>query len=215
MTEAANFALCNEDRTRPIKVLDYGAGGGQFALVINSIHPLAEVFCVDISDCKLLDQYRPLNNQIKFDDFSADTNQFDYIFMNDVYEHVSDPARVLSDMSNRLKKGGKIFIDTPRQFWIYPVTKFLNRKLHIKVLKGTVDSDHQQIWSSKSFLHTVNKAGLRIEKLEKASSLTQSADFYMKNMGVTNGAIVLCGRIFYRFAKIIAKNKYMAVLGKS
>jgi len=212
-TNMVLFALSASDRNRDTKVLDYGGGGGQFALIVKSLFPLSNVYIVDISDAKLLDQYRPINHQIKFDDFMSDATRFDVIFMNDVFEHVSDPLGVLKTLRSKLVDiNSRIFIDTPSQFWIYPITKVLNKKLYTKVLRGTVDHDHQQIWSNSSFAYVVKKADLCIVKYKKISEFTQQPEFYLDNMKITNPVIRLIGKFFYRIAPFIARNKIMAVL---
>lgn len=212
-TELTLFALTKADRIKELKVLDFGGGGGQFALVLKSLFPLCEIYIVDIGDAKLLDQFRPLNIQIKYDDFIADETKFDVIFMNDVFEHVSDPRTVLRTLSKKLAdRNSKIFVDTPCQFWLYPLTKIFSKKLHTKVLRGTVDYDHQQIWSKTSFQIVVGEANLLIDKYLETSEFTQQPEFYLDNMKIRNPIIRSIGKIFYRLAPFIAKNKIMAVL---
>jgi hypothetical protein len=185
---------------------------GQFALVCKSHFPESNVYIVDISDESLLDEWRGLNNQWPFRSFDQDEVKFDYIFLNDVFEHVSDPLFVLRQLKGKLKNGGKIFIDTPKQFWIYPLTNLLSKVLYAKVLRGTVSTAHLQIWSKKSFNFVVKESGLKIVAYEESSEYTMPADFYMKNMGVTNSILKFAGNIFYRNAKWLAKNKIISVL---
>lgn len=212
-TNIALFALNDADRYREIKILDYGGGGGQFALVITSLYILSQVYIVDINDNKLLEKFSPLNHQIKFDDFMKDDNKFDMIFMNDVFEHVSNPLEVLKTLRGKLTdRESRIFIDTPCQFWIYPVTRLINKELHAKVLRGTVDYDHQQIWSKASFSFVVKEANLTIVKYFKTSEFTQEADFYLDNMKIKNPLVRLIGKLFYHVAPLVAKNKIKAVL---
>ena len=122
-TQMTLFALNDEDRKKSLKVLDYGGGGGQFSLVLKSLFPKSEVWIVDMNNERLLDEYRPLNKQIKFEEFHASTHKFDVIFLNDVFEHVTFPNEVLSLLRSRLNPKGRIFIDTPCTFWLYPLTK--------------------------------------------------------------------------------------------
>lgn len=135
--------------SEPIKILDYGGGGGQFAFICKSFLPLSEVFFVDINDYALIDEYHVLNKQIKWKDFQKNATTFDYIFLNDVFEHVNDPLHTLDTLSNKLTKNGKLFIDTPKQFWLYPFLKFIYKPLYSKLLKGTVSAAHLQIWTKK------------------------------------------------------------------
>lgn len=212
-TNMALFALNDDHRYGEMKILDYGGGAGQFALVCKSIFPLSEIYIMDVSDAALLDQFRPLNNQILYHDFLEDDTRFSFIFMNDVFEHVRDPLGLLRVLRGKLADtNSRVFIDTPCQFWIYPVTKLVSKKLHEKVLRGTVDHDHQQIWTKQSFAHVANKAGFVIEKYLETSEFTQSPDFYLDNMRITNPLIRLVARLFYRLAPLLSKNKIMAVI---
>lgn len=211
-TNMLRFAMGESFKGRKLDILDYGGGGGQFALVCKSHFPEATVYITDISDVSLLEAWKPLNTQIPFTNFANDRRKFDVVFLNDVFEHVSDPLFVLKQLSGKLKRGGIIFIDTPKQFWIYPVTRLLSKTLHTKLLKGTVSTAHLQIWSRKSFEWIVKECGLSISKYAEESEYTMPADFYMHNMGIKNPLIKLAGKLFYKNARHIAKNKIMCLL---
>ena len=90
-------------------MLDFGGGGGQFALVARSHLLHAEVHIVDKSDVALLRPWRNMNRQIPFAEFETDPTRFDYIFMNDVFEHLSDPIGVLRMLRSKLVPDGRIF----------------------------------------------------------------------------------------------------------
>lgn len=213
-THMLRFAVTPENRVRDLDVLDYGGGGGQFAFVCKSHLPTSRVHITDIADEALLDEWRSPNIQIKFRDFPKDPTKFDVIFMNDVYEHVSDPAGVLKLLQGKLKPGGVIFVDTPKQFWLYPVSKALAEGFYRKLLRGTVSEMHLQIWTPDAFNHTLRGAGLKAVKYEECSEFTMPPDFYLDNMGVTNPLLRLAGKSFYGLAKYLAKNKITAVLAK-
>lgn len=215
-TEMLFFTIENPEKVfkEHIRVLDYGGGGGQFAFVFKSVLPKSDVFIVDIDNYALQNEYQSLNKQIKWNDFQSDTTTFNYIFLNDVFEHVNDPEQTLKVLLPKLSDGGKLFIDTPRQFWLYPLLKRINKSLYCKLLRGTVSTAHLQIWSKKSFLYVIDKAGFKIQKYVELSEFTQKPDYYLNNMGVTNKIIIFLGRLFYRNARYIAKNKIMCVLVK-
>src|SRR5262249_34916821 len=153
-----------------------GGGGGQFALVCKSHFPLSTVYITDISDESLLGEWRSMNVQIPFKQFAVDEQRFDFIFLNDVFEHVSDPGEVLMQLAAKLKPGGRIFIDTPKQFWIYPIAKALSKKLYEKVLRGTVSIYHLQIWSKDAFELVTKRGGLTVEKYRELSEYTMPGD---------------------------------------
>lgn len=211
-TNMLRFTMDESCKGKKLDILDYGGGGGQFALVCKSHFPEATVYITDISDESLLQEWSASNNQIPFRSFAKDDTKFDYIFLNDVFEHVSDPGFVLKQLAGKLKPGGKLFIDTPKQFWIYPFTKLFSKSLYTKVLRGTVSTSHLQIWSKKSFELLVRECGLKITRYEESSEYTMPSHFYMKNMGITNPILKLAGRVFYGNAKWLAKNKIVCVL---
>jgi 2-polyprenyl-3-methyl-5-hydroxy-6-metoxy-1,4-benzoquinol methylase len=214
-TNMIRFALDETYKGKKLDILDYGGGGGQFALVCKSHFPEANVFITDISDEALLKEWSLANVQIPFNRFAEDLRKFDVIFMNDVFEHVSDPVFVMRQMATKLNAGGKVFVDTPKQFWLYPLVKIFSKSLYTKVLRGTVSTAHLQIWSRKSFELVVHESGLTIDKYMESSEYTMPADFYMKNMGISNPILRLLGRVFYKIAKWLAKNKIVSVLSQN
>lgn len=211
-THMLRFATDESYTNRPIDVLDYGGGGGQFALVCRSHFPMANVHITDINDDVLLDEWRCVNTQIPFANLSEDTRRFDLIFLNDVFEHVDDPISVLRLLGTRLKPGGRLFIDTPKQFWLYPTLKLLARPLYLKLLRGTVSTAHLQIWSQESFRRAIEASGLHISKYAEVSEYTMPADYYLNNMGIANPLIRVLGRLFYANARYLARNKILCLL---
>lgn len=181
-------------------------------MIFKSLYPKSNVYIVDMDNERLLDEFLPLNNQILFSDFDNNSMKFDAIFMNDVFEHVTFPLETLKILRSKLKNNGFIFIDTPCQFWLYPVTKLLSKDIHRKLLKGTVDHDHQQIYSKKSFSHVVNHCGFHIQKYLCISEYTQPPKFYLDNMNINSKFLRFMGNIFYRMSPFVAKNKIMAVI---
>jgi 2-polyprenyl-3-methyl-5-hydroxy-6-metoxy-1,4-benzoquinol methylase len=211
-TDMIRFALSDFPPSAPLKVLDYGGGGGQFAAVMRSLYKHARVFITDIDDGILRDEWRELNTQISFKDFPSDQENFDVIFLNDVFEHVDDPGGVLTLLRKKLSSDGIIFIDTPRSFWLYPVTRLIAPKVYRHLLTGTVSLAHLQIWSRKAFDLVAKQSGLSIERYEERTEFTREPQFYLRSMGITNPVIHFAGRAFYALAPWIAKNKIMAVL---
>jgi 2-polyprenyl-3-methyl-5-hydroxy-6-metoxy-1,4-benzoquinol methylase len=213
-TRMLRFATDGLDPARRVRFLDYGCGGGQFALVAKSHFPNCEVFSTDAGDDALLPQWLPLQQHLRFSDFHTSQETFDFIFLNDVFEHVRQPTEVLRLLASKLAPDGKIFIDTPKSFWLYPITRVFSPALHDKLLVGTVSLAHLQIWSKKSFLTVVANAGLAVEKYQELSEYTMPAAYYLDNMGVRNPAFRLAGSIFHSQSKLLARNKIMGLLSK-
>lgn len=211
-----NFSIPKSLKDTEINILDYGGGGGQFASICKSIFPLSTVFITDLYDEKLLNEYKAFNHQIKFSEFEKNKIKFDFIFLNDVFEHLSNPLEVLKILKDKLHNDkSKIFIDTPKKFWIYNFTSFFNQSIYKKILKGTVDQDHQQIWSKKSFYLIAKYSGLEVVSYKELTEFTQPPSFYLDAMKIDNYFLRLLGRVFYLLAPIIAQNKIMSTLRKN
>jgi 2-polyprenyl-3-methyl-5-hydroxy-6-metoxy-1,4-benzoquinol methylase len=208
------FATDGWDVGRSVHFLDYGCGGGQFALVAKSFFPFSHVFCTDASDDALLPEWRSLQTQIRFSEFRQNEVKFELIFLNDVLEHVADPVEVLRLLTSKLVSNGKIFVDTPKSFWLYPATRVLNSVLHDKLLQGTVSLAHLQIWSPTAFKTAVFNAGLEICKYKEISEYTMPAEYYLDNMSISNRMVRFAGYAFYSGAKYFARNKIMALLSR-
>jgi 2-polyprenyl-3-methyl-5-hydroxy-6-metoxy-1,4-benzoquinol methylase len=212
-TTAIDFTISPDRAPETLQLLDFGGGGGQFALVARSHLPHAEVSIVDVSDATLLESWRSFNRPIRFEDFDDDETRFDYIFMNDVFEHLSDPVGVLSRLRSKLAPDGRIFIDTPRQFWLYPLLRILPLPaIYEKLLVGTVSKAHLQIWSDQAFQRAITDAGFTAEKLKVGSALTMDADFYLERMGIRGGPLLAMGRLLHAAGRLVLRNKIFCVL---
>ena len=208
-----NFSIPKSQKDEEIKILDYGGGAGQFASICKLIFPLSKIYITDLYDEKLLEKYKPFNKQIKFNEFEKDNSKFDFIFLNDVFEHLSDPSDVLKLLKNKLiNHKSRIFIDTPKKFWIYDLTSIFSQSIYKKILFGTVDQDHQQIWSKKSYYIVAKNSGLKVDKYKELTEFTQQPSFYLDAMRVNNFYLRLLGKIFYFFAPLIARNKIVSTL---
>ncbi len=213
-TNMIRFAMDESFKGKKLDILDYGGGAGQFSLVLKSHFPECTTYITDICDAYLLEEFGALNRQIRFSEFDRDETKFDFIFLNDVFEHLVDPLAVLKQLEGKLKIHGKIFIDTPRQFWIYPILRQFSTSLYKKVLRGTVSTAHLQIWSKQSFEFVVKKCGLKIVKYKELCEFTMPANFYMNNMGITNPITRFAGNILYRCARWLVTNKIQSVITK-
>tara|TARA_A100001035_G_scaffold243378_1_gene210381 strand:- start:472 stop:1356 length:885 start_codon:yes stop_codon:yes gene_type:complete len=214
-TNMLRYTINKSYTNKEFNILDFGGGGGQFALICKSHFPKANIYITDIDDDTLLNEWAQYNNQISALEFTNNTIKFDFIFMNDVFEHLSCPEKVLLTLSEKLRPNGKIFIDTPRQFWIYRITKLLSKNLYKKLLKANVSLDHLQIWSYRSFRKCILKSNLSISKYKEVAEFTMEPEFYLDNMDIKSGFLRYMGKIFYKITLKFLKNKIMCVLEKN
>ncbi len=213
-THMLRYAMEGQPMSASLSILDFGGGGGQFAPICKSMFPRAAVCLVDINDDSALNGWAPFSRRIPFKDFASDSTMFDVIFLNDVFEHLHDPVGTLHLLAGKLNDGGRMFIDTPRQFWIYPLSRLLARKLHLSVLRGTVSLAHLQIWSDRAFRVATERARLRVVKSSTWAEFTMPWEFYVNNMGITNPVLRFAARAAYKASGLILRNKIACVLGK-
>lgn len=117
--------------------------------------------------------------QIPFADFGDDGRKFDFIFLNDVFEHVADPLFVLKQLSGKLRSTGKLFVYTPKQFWIYPIAQLVSKPLYLKVLKGTVFPQKRKMAGRKqNSLRIVNP----LKKKEVYAMLIDKFNGFVKSL---------------------------------
>ncbi|MBN3033857.1 MAG: class I SAM-dependent methyltransferase [Candidatus Saganbacteria bacterium] len=99
--------------------LDYGAGGGYFALrFAELVGPAGEVVALDkdrehLRLIERLGQARGLNNVKTAPAGAASTlpgSHFDLIFMRNVYHHLTDRVALLAGLKTKLKTNGRLAI---------------------------------------------------------------------------------------------------------
>ncbi len=109
------------------RVLDIGAGGGG-KTVFYALNGAKEVVGIDIEEgfIREAEEFASKMNakNVKFAVADAgnmpfEENSFDICVMNDVFEHLSEPEKVLKEAYRVLKKGGKVFINSPPYFHPY------------------------------------------------------------------------------------------------
>lgn len=212
-TSMLRFALRGVPTLAPLHLLDYGGGGGQFACVVRSLYPNATVSVTDIADAALLPQWRPFNRQVRFRDFPSDRQRYDAIFLNDVFEHVNDPVAVLQLLVTKLAPGGRVFIDTPRPSWLYPVLRVAAPRLYRRLLTATVSRFHLQLWTRRALAVAARHARLTIVRYAELAEFTCPADDYLDGIGMRHPLLRLAGTAYHRWAHTLrAHNKIMAVL---
>ncbi|NPV88064.1 class I SAM-dependent methyltransferase [Coprothermobacteraceae bacterium] len=112
---------------RGTTLLDIGAGAGG-KTTWYALHGTAKAVGVDIEEgfveraLRFASSKGVLNVEFRVENaeqLSFPDGVFDIVVMNDVFEHLSDPPRVLAEAYRVLKSGGKVFINSPPYFHPY------------------------------------------------------------------------------------------------
>ena len=148
-----------------VRILDIGCGfGGNVAFHANRG---CEAHGIDAdANVRLVAERFGLSVRVGlFDPGNYQPAYFDYVTMDQVIEHVSDPVATLSDVRKVLKPGGHLVVSTPNaNGW---GTRFFGRRWlnwHVPY--------HQQFISAKSLDLLANKTGFVVERV---STISRSA----------------------------------------
>jgi SAM-dependent methyltransferase len=113
--------------TKPISILDIGAGHGFLGLVAaksKNLH-LSTYVCVE-KDKTLTESLRktwsalpPKTNLQIEDNIDQVDGRFDCIILSHILEHLPDPKKMLQTVLKKLVKGGLLFVDVPNQDYLF------------------------------------------------------------------------------------------------
>ena len=102
------------------RILDVGCGKGLITSLIGQHHQNAVIDAIDISS-KAIDHAKTLSSAINYavNDaivFNGYGNKYDIIVMNNIYEHIENPAGVLINLKRFLAHDGIFIISTPNRY---------------------------------------------------------------------------------------------------
>jgi 2-polyprenyl-3-methyl-5-hydroxy-6-metoxy-1,4-benzoquinol methylase len=164
--------FCLQYFPRKARVLDIGAGHGWIAQSMSE--QSIEIAAYDFIEPDSVNANQILSRQVNFpisrflgiDDV---TNQYDLIFLNHVLEHVADPINFLKIISDKLKLGGIIYIESPNMDHVFkenvfPHTLFFSkRSLHSIAKKlGLTVLEITSFGSKKAIKNTITNKILNL-----------------------------------------------------
>jgi 2-polyprenyl-3-methyl-5-hydroxy-6-metoxy-1,4-benzoquinol methylase len=99
--------------TKNKAILDFGCGKGAFLRYLYTSKNPSEIYGLELnkvnSDILNKKGIKCFNSDIEIPKFK----KFDYIFLNHVFEHLSDPLELISSLLKRIKSNGNIIIEIP------------------------------------------------------------------------------------------------------
>lgn len=110
------------------RVLDIGCHDGKLSSFLNSCSYKG----VD-GDSKLISSALKKDIDIKYADLNKDeipfkNNEFDYVLLLDILEHVVDPKKLLEESRKRLDKNGRLIITLPNDYHLLNKIRFIFNK---------------------------------------------------------------------------------------
>lgn len=196
MQEAVNYNRYLLDTVRKYappraKVLDFGAGGGQFAAPLR-----AQGMDVTALEPDQLLQQRLRTQGLPVAGSLGDLadGSLDYIYTLNVLEHIDDDGAALRGLYAKLKQGGRLLIYVPA----FPV---LYTSMDAKV-------GHVRRYTRSSLITPVSAAGFHIDRVAYADSLGFFATLAFKLSGnkrgnVSLGALKLYDRVVFPISRAL------------
>ena len=139
-----------KNEKKDVKVFEIGCGEGLLAYEIRKRFPDLDYIGIDINE-KIISEARNTCNDLKFevgsiymlDKYSKE--EFDYVIVSEVLEHIEDPLKALSEIKKIKSK--KYIFSVPNE----PLWRMLNM-LRLKYLKNFGNTPgHIQHWSKRKF----------------------------------------------------------------
>jgi len=95
-------------------LLDVGCGNGAFLKAFSKEYPKYKLSGLEIND-KYKDEIESINGveKLYIGDIDSVNRSFDFISIVHTLEHILDPIQYLISLSNKLNKGGLLFIEVP------------------------------------------------------------------------------------------------------
>lgn len=163
--EYTEFLKWEDDLKKTDILLDIGCWSGERILELNK---KCNCYGMDINKEKLLLAKKEIKKKLRYGDVTKKIpfkQKFDWIILSEVLEHVSDDEKVLKNISNSLKLGGKLILTTPRlikyfEFWdpAWFRWKFLGGQRHYHYTK-------------RELYEKLKKAGFIIEEIRLTGNI--------------------------------------------
>ncbi|MCK9216986.1 MAG: class I SAM-dependent methyltransferase [Firmicutes bacterium] len=150
------------DSSKQYRVLDVGCGQGHITAKILTTFPNMEVTGMDVS----ISAIKTAHKSYKGVDFIVGDayqppfaeNYFDIIVCNNMWEHITDPVRMLEQTGRILKMDGVFIMSTPSRFRIMNLIKVITGK---KVL---INDNHITEYTVGQVFEQFGHAGFSISK---------------------------------------------------
>lgn len=173
-----HLMLDRMDVEEPLKILEFGAGKGEFIHRFISNKKL-ETWVVELDDgyrAKLAKHHKAFKDIAEIPD-----NHLDGIFLIDVLEHLKEDELFLKQFYQKLKSGGRLFIYVPARMELFSA---FDRKI-----------GHIRRYHKKELKQKIEKAGFRIEILRYHEILGYFAAWFNKLFSKANDGQLHAGAV--------------------
>lgn len=166
------------------RVLEVGCAEGHFGSALKASRGL-EVWGIETEAgpaAVARDQLdKLLLGSVEKDELDLPPAYFDCIIFNDVLEHLTDPWRVLQQLSRHLRPGGYVVASIPNVRYFPVIKKLLFKKEWRYVGKGVLDKTHLRFFTQSSIVEMFEECGFQVLQIEGINKMRSRLDFALLN----------------------------------
>lgn len=202
--------LITHNPDQPIKVLEVGCGMGATLAKIQYLWPQAMVCGIEIVErvAQIGANYLDIiQGNIETMEIPYAKEQFDYIILADVIEHLYEPEGTIKRLMPYLKKGGAFLCSVPNIMHVSVLMPLLQGQFDYQNA-GILDRTHIRFFTLDSISKLFQRCGLEIEALtgKKGNELTEKEKQMMKALemvpGITSTEAFQVHQYIFRARKI-------------
>lgn len=161
-----------------MQVLEVGCGCGSTLSHIKYLYPNAKVYGIElvkeVADCGTY-MADILAGDVETMTFPYEENQFDYMIMGDVLEHLRDPETAIERLKKYLKSQGKIIASIPNLMNISVIVPLLQGDFTYQD-EGLLDRTHIHFFTKNEIIRMFSRRNFTIELMASTVSLNVEAD---------------------------------------
>lgn len=151
------------------KSLDVGCGEGGFSLMLKKsmnteiwgieIHERSAEKAKEIMHKMLIGSFEDVSDQLPL-------KYFDWVFFNDVLEHMIEPEDCLIKIKENLCLGGHIMVSLPNMRQAKVLSELIVYKDWRYKASGIQDRTHLRFYTKKSIIRMIEECGYNIESIQ-------------------------------------------------
>ena len=179
-------------RTKNVKILEIGAGGGASIYSLRELIPNLKIDCVELNDHDrdYINKAFDVCSYRSIDDLNK---KYDIIFGHHVFEHFLDPVNMLNKLATVSTTNTQIYFSFPNFNDFYNAT--LNNKERRKYLEFNYHLAHPYYYTKETFTKLVNKSSWEIESFNTIQdySIVNYFNWYIngkRSKNIADGTIV-------------------------
>lgn len=146
----------NNNTKEEFAILEIGCNEGYNLKAVYDLYPKAKCFGIDIMQSAIIAAkqkfpegsfYCKNIEELNGSELLQLAEQFDYIFLPDVLEHLTCPTKVMKNVYNMLKPDGKVFANIPNLMHYSILYDLIVNGMFTYTDIGLLDSDHKHFFT--------------------------------------------------------------------